>query len=79
VYFESEKDMVAEAKSSFKKKCFSTEQIKSLSSLFLTQEGKWEFLEASYPNVSDKDKFASLQSELFEETYISRFKALVAK
>lgn len=79
VEYENEKEMVTAAKGGFRKKCFTAGQIKNLSSLFLTQEGKWLFLEAAYPFVSDKDNFTSLQSELFEEAYLARFKTLVGK
>jgi hypothetical protein len=77
VAFDSETQMVIAARSSFRNKCFSAEQIKNLSTLFLTQEGKWQFLEAAFPHVPDKASFSGLQSELRDEPYVSRFKALV--
>ena len=70
-------DMVAEAKKVFKTKCFSTLQIKNLSALFLTEESKYKFFDAAYQYVSDLENFSTLQSELKEEYYINRFKAMI--
>lgn len=75
---DAESDMTKEALTYFRKKCFSTEQIKGLSSLFLTQAGKYAFLEASFPFVADRGNFQTLQSELFDPGYIARFKTLIS-
>ena len=69
--------MLVEARKYFKEKCFTTEQIKNLSSMFLSSAGKYNFFEAAHNYVSDREKFASLQSELRDEQYVNRFKALV--
>ena len=48
----AEKDndaMVLAAKRFFKTKCFSTEQIRNLSFLFLSDEGRYMFFDAAYP------------------------------
>ena len=70
-------DMMAEAAKAFKTKCFSTLQIKNLSSLFLTDEFKYKFFDAAYLYVSDSENFSTLQSELKEEYFINRFKAML--
>ena len=70
-------DMINEAKKYFKTKCFSTEQIKNLSTLFLNDEGKYKFFDAAYSYVSDANNFNSLQSELKDNYYINRFKAML--
>jgi len=69
--------MLVEARKYFKEKCFTTEQIKNLSSMFLSSAGKYNFFEAAHNYVSDHEKFASLQSELRDEQYLNRFKALI--
>ena len=69
--------MIAEARKYFRSKCFTTEQIKNLSVLFLTNEGKYRFFDASYAHISDLENFPSLQSELKEDYYIKRFKAII--
>ena len=73
----SDNDMIAEAGKVFRTKCFSTTQIKNLSTLFLTDEFKYKFFDAAYQYVSDSENFVSLQSELNDEYYINRFKAML--
>ena len=70
-------DMIAEARKVFKAKCFSTVQIKNLSALFLTDEFKYKFFDAAYQHISDSENFSTLQSELKDEYFINRFKAMV--
>lgn len=74
---ESDEDMIEEAKKEFKSKCYSVEQIKYLGGLFLTSAGRYQFFDAAYRHVSDPKNFASLQSELSDDYYIRRFKALI--
>jgi len=69
--------MLEEARKYFKEKCFTTEQIKNLSSMFLSNAGKYNFFELAHHNVTDKENFSTLQSELKDEYYVSRFKTLV--
>jgi len=70
-------NMINEAKKAFKSKCYTTEQIKNLSTLFLTDEGKYKFFDLAYSNVLDLLNFKSLQSELTNEYFLNRFKAMV--
>ncbi len=70
-------NMIIEATKVFKTKCFTVIQIKNLSALFLTDEYKYKFFDASYQYVTDSEKFPSLQSELKDEYYINRFKAML--
>jgi len=74
---ETDESMIAAAKKFFKSKCYTTEQIKNLSALFLKDTGKYQFFDLAYQYVSDSSKFGTLQSLLTEEYYISRFKAMV--
>jgi len=67
--------MLDEAKKYFKEKCFTTEQIKNLSSMFLSNAGKYNFFDAAYNYVSDAENYSSLQVELKDEYYVNRFKA----
>jgi hypothetical protein len=69
--------MLDEAKKYFKEKCFTTEQIKNLSSMFLSNAGKYNFFETAHKFISDTEKFPSLQFELKDEYYVNRFKTLV--
>jgi Domain of unknown function (DUF4476) len=76
---DNDDDMVAVARKAFKAKCFTVEQVKNLSVLFLKDEGRYKFFDASYPFVSDSYNFSSLESLLKEEYYITRFKAMLRR
>ena len=71
-----EDEMVMIALKEFKTKCYSTEKIRNLSYIFLTEKGKYSLLDAAYPYVYDPGNFRQL-NELFTDTYyINRFQAL---
>jgi hypothetical protein len=69
--------MLDEARKYFKSKCFSTEQIKNLSTLFLSNAGKYNFFSAAYNYTTDIENFSSLQSELKDVNYINQFKEML--
>lgn len=69
--------MIDIAKKGFKKSCFTTDQVKNLSFLFLQEDGRYKFIEEAYPYVSDSGNFAQLQSLFASTYYINRFKALI--
>ena len=73
----SDEDMINIAKKAFKLKCFSTDQIKNLSVLFLKDSGKYAFFDAAYPFVTDSANYGSLESQLTESYYITRFKVML--
>ncbi len=72
-------DMLKVAKKFFKSKCYSTAQIKDLSFLFLTDEGKYKFFDEAYPFTSDSDQYPTLQSQFTDPYYLNRFKAMIRK
>lgn len=69
--------MVAAARKVMKEKCFSTEQIRNLSFLFLTDADRYQFLDAAYPFAVDAYRFSSLQDLLKDDYYVQRFKAML--
>lgn len=71
--------MIQVARKFFKAKCYSTEQVKDLSYLFLTDEGKYMFFDAAYPFTSDSDQFGQLESQFSDEYFLNRFRALLRK
>lgn len=73
----NEDDMIFQARQYFKTKCFTTLQVKNLGALFLTDVRKYRFYDAAYNYVSDSKNFPTLQSELKDEYYIKRFKAMI--
>ena len=72
-------DMIKVAKKTFKSKCFTTEQIKNLSVLFLKDEGKYMFFSAAYQFVSNSEAFNTLEAQLTESEYVIRFRVLINK
>ena len=73
----SDDAMVDAAKKAFKATCYSVEQIKNLSALFLNDAGKYNFFDAAYPHIYDSQNFGALQNQLTDQYYISRFKAMI--
>ncbi|HTJ10560.1 MAG TPA: DUF4476 domain-containing protein [Dinghuibacter sp.] len=69
--------MIELARKAFKKTCFTTDQLRSLSFLFLQEDGRYKFIEEAYPFVSDSWNFNSLQNLFSSVYYVNRFKALV--
>jgi hypothetical protein len=55
--------MLAAAKKVFKTKCFTTEQLKNLGTLFLNDAGRYNFFDAAYLSVADAGNFSSLEAE----------------
>ena len=76
---ESDSGKVTAALKWFRSTCYSTEQIRNLGSLFLTDEGKYKLYVAAYPFVADLDLFGTLGSELKDAYYISRFRAMLTR
>lgn len=75
----SEQGMIGVSVKFLKQKCYTVAQLKNLSALFLTDAGKYEFFEVSYPYVLDSHNFINLESLLTDTFYVSRFKSLVRK
>lgn len=73
----SDNNMLSEAKKAFRMKCYSTFQLRNLSTLFLRDEGKYKFFDVAYSYVTDPANFGSLQSELKDEYFVARFKVMV--
>jgi hypothetical protein len=74
---EGDEAMTDEAKKYLKTKCFSVQQIRNLSLLYLADEGKYRFFDMAYPYISDIGNFSSLQTELKDEYYINRLRAML--
>ena len=70
-------NMVNAAKKAFKQRCFTTEQIKNLSVLFLKDAGKYNFFDMAYPLVSDVQNYGTLENQLTDAYYTNRFKVMI--
>lgn len=69
--------MVEEAKKAFRTKCFTTSQLRNLSALFFTDEGRYRFFDVALPFVTDYSNFKSLGETINDEYYKRRFIALL--
>jgi hypothetical protein len=74
---DGDEEMIDAAKKAFKSKCYTTDQIKNLGSLFLNDQSRYAFFDAAYAYVFDPGNFASLESQLIEDYYKKRFKAML--
>lgn len=72
-----EADMLLQAKKAFQSKCFSTQQVRNLSGLFLEEDKKLEFLIMSRTKIIDFENFDSLISLLSDESNIIKFKEVI--
>lgn len=72
-----DEQLVDEAKKVFRSKCFTTSQLRNLSALFLTDEGRYRFFDAALPYVTDYGNFKSLGETINDEYYKRRFIALL--
>lgn len=73
----SDEKMISEAKKVFDSKCFTTAQLKALSVLFMSDEGRYRFLDASYNYATDPENFYFLQSVFIDPYYLKRFNAML--
>ena len=74
---DTEDKMIDIAKNGFLARCYTTEQIKNLAVLFLKEDTRLIFLQASYPYSSDPYNFNGLQNLLTEERNIISFKSML--
>ncbi len=72
-----EDEKIALARKLLRSKCFTAHQVRALTELFQDNNGKYKFLDASYPFVSDTGNFKQLVSVLTDEYYVKRFKTMV--
>lgn len=76
---QNDDDMITEAKKAFKGKCYTTSQIKYLSSMFLSNAGKYNFYASAYTHVADPEKFSTLRDEIKDPYYLGKFDGLINK
>jgi len=73
----SDEKMISEARKYYRNMCFTTSQIKNLSTLFMTDEGRYKFFDASFVSVADARQYYTLQSELIDPAFVNRFKEML--
>jgi hypothetical protein len=72
-----DEQMVEEAKKAFRTKCFTTSQLRNISALFFTDEGRYRLYDAALPFVTDYSNFKTLGETINDEYYKRRFIALL--
>lgn len=75
----SNDEMISVAVKEFRKKCFTTEQVKNLSVLITGDDGKFRFYEVAYPFVYDTSNYPSLEGQLTDTYFVNRFHALIKR
>ena len=75
----SEKNMLIAAYKQFISTCFTTEQVKNLGVLFITEEERYKFFVAAFPFVSDTHNFGAMEDQLTDDYYKTRFKAMLSR
>jgi hypothetical protein len=75
----NDEKMINEAKKLFRNNCLTTSQVKALSTLFMSDEGRYKFFDASYEHIADAEAYYSLQGEFIDPYFINRFKAMLRK
>ncbi len=73
----NEKSMIKAANKQFLLTCYTTEQVRNLSILFINEEEKYKFFVAAYPYVADTNNFGSLQELLTDNYYKTRLNAML--
>lgn len=75
---DNERSMTKTAAKQFTLTCFTTEQIKNLGGIFVTEDERYKFYVAAFPYVADRHNFATLEEQLTDIYYKTRFKAMLA-
>jgi hypothetical protein len=75
----NDEKMINEAKKVYRNNCLTTRQVRALSTLFMSDEGRYKFFDASYDHIADAEAYSSLQTEFIDPYFINRFKAMLRK
>ncbi|QEC67041.1 DUF4476 domain-containing protein [Panacibacter ginsenosidivorans] len=74
---DNDEKMIGVAKKNIQDKCITTDQVKSLGALFLSDDSRYNFFNVVYPSVYDPASFSSLESQLIDPAYKKRFLTLL--
>ncbi len=72
-----DKGMLQAIKKLMSGKCVTTDQVKELGGLFLSDEGRYNFFDEAYLYTYDFGKYPVLENQLFDSYYKKRFKAIL--
>lgn len=71
--------MMEAAEKAFKNRCYTTEQIKNLGSLFLSDLSRLSFFEMAFKHVADSQNFHTLEDQLIDGAFRASFKQMFPK
>jgi hypothetical protein len=74
---DDEAQMILAAKSAFKEKCYTNEQLRNLCVLFLDDASRYRFLDEAYAYSTDPQSYKQLGDLLKDEYYNRRFMAML--
>jgi hypothetical protein len=69
--------MVTVIKKAIYQKCITTQQVKTLSGLFLSDEGRYTLFDALYEQVYDYGLYPSLEKQIIDPYFKKRFQAMI--
>lgn len=75
----NDEDMVDAFRRGTRSVCVSTEQVRALAQLIVTDENRYQLLDAAYPRTYDSQNFSNLTDLLKDDYYKRRFKAMMDK
>ena len=70
-------DMVQTALKYVANKCITTDQVQTLGSIFLSDDGRYNLYDALYRHVYDYGNYPALESQIIDPYYKRRFEALL--
>jgi hypothetical protein len=70
----TEEGMIATAEATFAQRCFSVEEVKSLSKLIPSDKNKLAFFVAARQSIYDGNNFGTLESQLSDQTIKQQFR-----
>lgn len=73
----TEQKMMTTAKQQLAERCYTTMQIRGLATVFITDQGKYDFLLEAWPSLSDKENMLSLSTVFTNKEMADRFKELL--
>jgi hypothetical protein len=73
-YETTDDKMIASARRSFKNKCITTEQVKNLGLLFLSEQNRYKFFVSAKPFIYDVFNYPSLETEFKVGNMIDQFR-----
>lgn len=73
----TEQKMMTTAKLQLAERCYTTMQVRGLATVFITDQGKYDFLLEAWPSLSDKENMLSLSTVFTNKEMADRFKELL--